>query len=111
MAPSGTVHVQIGDMLAFLGAHLAWDEGFLTLDSWERLHLADEGSDYALGWVVDDEGRLIHSGSNTLWWAVMEVDHAAQRALFVAVNAGDQRGIRGPVLKAVRALRGEEEEG
>ena len=102
LGPAGTVHATPADLAAFLAAHLAWDEAYLSPDSWERLQLAQ---DYALGWSVDDEGRLVHSGSNTLWWAVMEVDHAAGRALFVLVNAGDQRRVRAPVLEAVEALR------
>ncbi|UWQ22575.1 serine hydrolase [Jannaschia sp. W003] len=102
MGPAGTVHSGAADLAAFLAAHLAWDEGYLSPDSWERLQL-DEA--YAMGWRVDDEGRLHHVGSNTLWWAVMEIDHAAGRALFVLVNAGDQRSVRAPVLEAVQALR------
>ncbi|KIT16410.1 serine hydrolase domain-containing protein [Jannaschia aquimarina] len=104
MGPAGTIHLTAEDMAAFLQAHLTWDAGYLSPDGWERLHTAPPGQDYAAGWLFQ-EGRLTHNGSNTLWWAWMEIDHAAGRAIFVGVNAGDTRAVRMPIAEAVTALR------
>ena len=104
IGPAGRLHAPPGAVLRFLRAHLDWDQDYLSADSWERLQLAQPGA-YAMGWAIDGEGRLTHSGSNTLWWAMMEVDHAAGQAFFVAVNSGDATAVRKPVLQTVESLR------
>ena len=88
LGPAGTVHLSLADMLDYLTAHARPDTGFLSAESWARLHTPPEGGSYAMGWNVSDDGRLGHSGSNTLWFARMAVWPETNRALFLVVNAG-----------------------
>ncbi len=91
MGPGGTVHISVDDMLTYLRAHTSRDEGFLSADSWGRLHTPPAGSDYAMGWAISDEGWLIHNGSNTLWYATAGFAPGQDRVAFFATNyAGDQ---------------------
>ncbi|MFT7449029.1 MAG: hypothetical protein ACI9LZ_003978 [Glaciecola sp.] len=53
-----------------------------------QLHSPIPETGYALGWSVTDDGRLRHSGSNTLWYAQVLFDPPARRVVFVAVNSG-----------------------
>jgi CubicO group peptidase (beta-lactamase class C family) len=101
--PAGRVHLSGGDMLAYLRAHLVGDPGYLSADSWARLHRAEGPGDYALGWV-DVDGVLRHSGSNTMWFAQMRLYRAEGVAVFVAVNSAVLQEVRGPVEAAADAV-------
>lgn len=103
LGPAGRVHLSEGDMLAYLRAHLVGDPGYLSADSWARLHRAEGPGDYALGWV-DVDGVLRHSGSNTMWFAQMRLYRAEGVAVFVAVNSAVLQEVRGPVEAAVDAV-------
>ncbi|MEX3016450.1 serine hydrolase domain-containing protein [Gymnodinialimonas hymeniacidonis] len=104
MGPAGRVHLSAEDMLRYLRAHLLRDTGFLPDALWEDLHRAVGPEGYAMGWGVGEDGSLVHSGSNTLWYAVAYVDPAGGEAVFVAVNSGDLDQVAGPVDEALRAL-------
>jgi CubicO group peptidase (beta-lactamase class C family) len=106
LGPAGRVHLSAGDMLAYLRAHLLRDPGYLTPDSWARLHRAEGPGDYALGWV-DAGGVLRHSGSNTLWFAQMRLYRAEGVAVFVAVNSAVLEKVRGPVEAAAEVALAE----
>ncbi|WP_168193159.1 serine hydrolase domain-containing protein [Rhodophyticola sp. CCM32] len=86
--PAGSVHMNAGDMLAYLRAHLLRDDRYLSAESWDRLHIPPEGADYAMGWLELEPGRLAHNGSNTFWLAMAWLDFEVGRALFVAANSG-----------------------
>ncbi len=102
LGPAGRVHLSAGDMLAYLRAHLVGDPGYLSAESWARLHRAEGPGDYALGWV-DLDGVLRHSGSNTMWFAQMRLYRAEGVAVFVAVNSAVLQEVRGPVEAAADA--------
>jgi CubicO group peptidase (beta-lactamase class C family) len=102
LGPAGRVHLSAGDMLTYLRAHLLGDTGYLSAESWARLHRAEGPGDYALGWA-EVEGVLRHSGSNTLWFAQMRLYRAEGVAVFVAVNSAVLEEVRGPVQAAAEA--------
>lgn len=77
------------DVLDYLGAHLRQDEGFLTPESWARLHVPAAGQDYMAGWNVLPDGTLTHAGSNTMWLAQVYVVPGQDTVLFIASNSGD----------------------
>ncbi|UWQ95074.1 beta-lactamase family protein [Rhodobacteraceae bacterium M385] len=111
MGPAGRVHLSAGDMLRYLRAHLVRDESFLSPATWEVLHTAagdrgysDSIEGYAMGWGVDENGNLVHAGSNTFWYAVAYIDPSAGVAVFAATNSGDLRAVAEPVDGALRAL-------
>lgn len=57
------------------------------------------GQGYALGWGVVQRGwaggtALTHSGSNTLWYAVVWLTPARNAAFLAATNCGSEAGFR-----------------
>jgi len=91
LGPAGTVHVSLADLGRYLEAHIAGDRGeggdYLTADGWHTLHTAPFGGDYALGWGLQN-GRLLHAGSNTMWFVQILMDPANDRAVVIAFNDG-----------------------
>lgn len=77
LGPAGRVHMSLSDMLVYLAAHRDLQPGLLSKASWERLHTPPFGGEYALGWMRQPGGGLWHNGSNTLWYAEVQVDHTA----------------------------------
>ncbi|UWR21178.1 serine hydrolase [Sulfitobacter sp. S190] len=89
LGPAGRVHISAPDLLRYAEAHLdgAWgNTDFLSQESWQRLHAPQFGGDYAMGWNVTPGGQLVHSGSNTLWFARIGIDLAARRAFVLLAN-------------------------
>lgn len=102
---AGRAHMSFPDLAAFLKAHLdgaAGDEGYLSAESWARLHRPPQGGSYALGWAVRESGVLVHSGSNTLWYVVMAIDPEAGVGAMAGVNDGRVDVVDRPVGDAVR---------
>ncbi|MEM9267538.1 MAG: serine hydrolase domain-containing protein [Pseudomonadota bacterium] len=87
-APAGTLHMSLSDYVRFVQEHLRREPGFLTSASWSHLHTARAGESYALGWGVSNDGRLGHSGSNTLWYARVAIT-PKDRGLVLVTNSGD----------------------
>tara|TARA_R110000868_G_scaffold102499_6_gene282256 strand:+ start:4080 stop:5198 length:1119 start_codon:yes stop_codon:yes gene_type:complete len=91
LGPAGTVHISLSDLGRYLGAQMAGDRGeasdYLTADSWQTLHTPPFGGDYALGWALQN-GRLIHAGSNTMWFVQIVMDPQSDRAVVIAFNDG-----------------------
>ncbi|WP_207204426.1 serine hydrolase domain-containing protein [Jannaschia sp. CCS1] len=106
MGPAGRVHLSAEDMLIYMRTHLVRDAGFLSAESWDVLHAPVGEEAYAMGWGVGEDGSLVHSGSNTLWYAVAFLDPEAGEAAFVAVNSGDLEDVVEPVDTALRELLG-----
>lgn len=100
LGPAGRVHLSASDMLRYLHTHLTRDAAFLSAEGWERLHRPQGPENYAMGWGGLSDGRLRHSGSNTMWFAQIWLDFGAGRAAFVAVNSGAMDRVRGPVTEA-----------
>ncbi|MGP1394057.1 MAG: serine hydrolase domain-containing protein [Inquilinaceae bacterium] len=98
LGPAGRVHMTVTDQLRYAAVHMRGirgDEGgFLTRESWHRLHTPPFGGDYALGWVVTDDGVYRHAGSNTMWLVQMYLWPDADRALVVAANDGRIEDLR-----------------
>ena len=104
LGPAGTVHATLADWGKFLTAHLAGARGeeseLLLPGTFERLHLPPEGSGtYACGWIVEPRAWangdvLIHSGSNTMWYAVVFVAPNVDRAVFAVCNAAGAQAPR-----------------
>ena len=93
MGPAGRVNVTLSDIANYLTVHLQGARGedvsgFLTAEDFVKLHTPVEGTNYAMGWISDN-GRLLHSGSNTMWLAQVVMSGDKNTALFVVVNAAD----------------------
>lgn len=106
MNPAGRAHMTMADLMRFLDVHrrgaAGEDTGYLTTQSFERLHAPD--GNYALGWGVRDDGSLVHSGSNTMWLVSMRVDAASGTVSAAGVNDGRLERVSGPVNAALAAL-------
>ncbi len=99
LGPAGTVHCALSDWGRFAQAHLRGARGeatgYLTAESFARMHTPPAGGDYALGWGVVTRPwaggtALTHQGSNTTFLATVWIAVPRGRALLVATNvAGD----------------------
>jgi CubicO group peptidase (beta-lactamase class C family) len=101
LGPAGTLHMSVGDLLTYLAAHRDRTD-FLKPDSWTTLHTPPFGGDYAMGWIVREDGALWHNGSNTLWYAEATFNPRTGVVAAAATNDGAQE----PSLAVARALRG-----
>jgi len=99
LGPAGTVHCSLVDWAKFLAVHLAGARGEKTIlptSSFDKMHTPPTGGDYALGWGVGTRtwagGKVLsHSGSNTMFYAVVWIAPAKNRTLVAATNiAGDE---------------------
>ena len=109
LGPAGTVHVSLSDLGRYLDAHMAGGRGevsgYLTADSWQELHTPPFGGNYALGWGIQN-GRLLHAGSNTMWFVQIVMDVSSDRAVVIAFNDGRTDRVApsmGPVFEALLA--------
>jgi len=102
IAPAGRVHLSLADWAAFVRCHLTgWRSGndFLSVESFRILHTPFEGAKrYAMGWlltVTDATGEplLLHSGSNTMWYATVGVLPESGVAILIACNRGGARQV------------------
>jgi len=71
--PCGGVHLNLGDLLAYLKAHRDHPGQFLAEESWKTLHTPPFGDGAALGWGIGGDGSFGHAGSNGFWWAQVQV--------------------------------------
>lgn len=102
LGPAGRVHLNTGDHLRYLRAHLERPEAYLSAQSWARLQGDGAGQAYALGWAVRD-GRLLHHGSNTLWLQRVELSPDTGMALILSTNSGALRTVR-PVMDRIATV-------
>ncbi len=100
LGPAGRVHMPLVDMGRYLLAHAKRRPDFLRPESYNILHTASFGGNYAMGWVVTKPEKRWHNGSNTMWYAEVAFNLADGTAAAVVVNDGD----RASVETAVRAL-------
>lgn len=73
MAPAGALHLALADLGAWLRAHRD-RPALLRPESWRMLHTPRFGSEMALGWFVGSDGSLWHNGSNTRWYAEVQIE-------------------------------------
>lgn len=103
IAPAGTVHCAIGDLAKYAAFHLRGARGtekLLLAETFKKLHTPVAGQDYALGWLVvprDWAGglALTHTGSNTMFFAVIWLAPAKDFGVVVATNLGGRRAEQG----------------
>lgn len=87
LGPAGRVHMGLADLSTYLAAHRDRSP-LLEPESWERLHTPPFGGQYALGWIVREDGALSHNGTNLMWYAEVLVDRERGVVAAAAANAG-----------------------
>ncbi|MBS0266004.1 MAG: serine hydrolase [Planctomycetes bacterium] len=100
LGPAGRVHCSPADWARFIALHLNGARGtgmVLKPETFQKLHTPPAGSDYALGWgrVAREWAGgnvLLHSGSNTVWYATVVIAPEKDLALFAIANAGPPNG-------------------
>ncbi len=103
IGPGGIVHMSIGDFARYAAWHAdeaRHDASLLGRDSFQKLHAAPAGQDYALGWNVTQRpwagGRVLtHNGTNTMNFAVMWVAPEREFAVVAATNAAGTEAEKG----------------
>lgn len=105
IGPAGTVHSTMSDYARYMMAHLAGArgvDGLVSATTFTKLHTSapGAGAGYALGWGTSERGwangrTLQHSGSNTLWYAVVWIAPERDLAMFAVTNAPGNEGARG----------------
>jgi len=92
---AGRVHCSLRDWAAFARLHLRGARGekttLLRPESFAALHADPYRQGYAMGWGVrqmDTKRILLHAGSNTLWFAVMQLEPERDRFYLCAANWG-----------------------
>lgn len=92
IGPAGTIHLNLADLITWGHAHLAACRGetpdFLSAAACQEMQVVNQDS-YGLGWVVMDDERYWHNGSNTMWYAVLSIDPARDRVVAAATNVLD----------------------
>ena len=89
--PAGTMHMSIADLARWGQEHLRGErgqDGLLKAATFRLLHNPPAG-DYALGWVSETRGdqRVIwHNGSNTMWYAMVAFNAAADKGVVLVTN-------------------------
>ena len=94
MGPAGRVHCTIQDWAKFIQDQLRGARGepaLLKPESYQTLHTATFGGDYALGWAVTDRswggGKVLnHAGDNTMNYANAWVAPKRDFAIIACVN-------------------------
>lgn len=110
ITPAGRVHLTLEDWAKYARFHLRGaraDQPELGKDSFARLHApAPEAgrARYAMGWIAGASGQpplrlLGHSGSNTMWYAVIWLIPDLDLAILTACNDGSQ----GPAMERLTA--------
>jgi CubicO group peptidase (beta-lactamase class C family) len=112
IGPAGIVHCSIGDWAKFAAANLPSAKTKLVKPAtFEKLHAPAApmpgGSEYAMGWIVA-EGQpwaggpaLTHSGSNTMWMAVVWLAPGKDFAVLVACNQANAEACNDAVLALI----------
>ena len=100
LGPAGRLHMTVGDLARWGQAHLRGErgqDGIVRADTFKRLHQPEGTATYAMGWVSRPApsavegpaaaGRILwHNGSNTMWYAIVAFDAAADRGVVVVTN-------------------------
>jgi D-alanyl-D-alanine carboxypeptidase len=104
LGPAGTLHMSLVDLARWGQEHLRGErgaDGLLRADTYKTLHTPPTGAEYAFGWVVQERSgsRIIgHNGSNTLWYAIVAFDPAADRGVIIVTNGSNRAA---PAINAV----------
>jgi CubicO group peptidase (beta-lactamase class C family) len=82
----------VGDLARWGQAHLRGErgqDGIVRAETFKILHQPEGTATYAMGWVSkpDADRRVIwHNGSNTMWYAIVAFDPAADRGVVIVTN-------------------------
>ena len=109
IGPAGTVHCSIGDWAKFAIANLPSAKIKLVKpETLEKLHTPAAGEPkYAMGWIIADDQpwaggpALTHSGSNTMWMAVVWLAPAKDFGVVVACNQANGEACNDAVLALI----------
>jgi len=100
MAPAGTLHMTLADLVTWGQAHLDACAGKPSqLLSGPHCDLMKQpiADDYGLGWVTQtmDDGTTVvwHNGSNTMWYTLLVMVPEADLVLALSQNTGNGRRI------------------
>ncbi len=94
IAPAGAVHCSVLDFARYAQFHLGKrGTELLSEEERNRLYQPASGDNYAFGWLVTQRPwahgtALTHSGSNTMWFAVMWLAPERDFAAVVMCNLG-----------------------
>jgi len=93
LGPAGTIHCSIEDWTKFIALQLS-DSSALSLDRALLDKLITPIGHYAAGWGIHErswgKGRVLaHTGSNTMWYAVVWAAPELNRAYLVVTNSCD----------------------
>ena len=96
IGPGGIVHCTIGDWAKFVGLHVSQNK-LLKPETFKKLH-TPVGT-YAMGWGVTKRDWakgpvLTHSGSNTMWYAVVWASPTDNFAVLVMCNQGGDKAAK-----------------
>jgi CubicO group peptidase (beta-lactamase class C family) len=94
LGPAGTVHCSLADYGKFLNMLATGTPALVTPETTQHLTTARAAGPmgYAGGWMVATQGKgtmLVHSGSNTMWYATAIVIPSDKVAFAVVTNKGD----------------------
>ncbi len=111
VGPGGTVHCSIADFARYTAWHVAGERGegwLLDFDSFHKLHEPARGQTYGMGWCNLQRRwaggtALMHSGENTMFYAVMWLGPGADTAFVAAANC-DGYDARDACDEAIRYL-------
>lgn len=93
LGPAGTVHCTLEDYGKFLNMIATGTPALITPEAMQHLQTA-RGGQYAGGWIVAPAPQgslLVHSGSNTMWYATAMVAPAKKVAFVVVTNKGEPK--------------------
>lgn len=96
LGPAGTVHCSLADYGTFLNVLATGAPAIVTPETMQHLTTSRAAGPmgYAGGWMVVAKGNetmLVHSGSNTMWYATAVVIPTKKLAFVVATNKGDEK--------------------
>lgn len=102
VTPAGRVHCTLADFARYASWHARGplrDVKLMSDATFQKLHTAPAGSEYAMGWIVTerpwaDGAALWHNGSNTQWYCVMWIAPAKQTAYVAVTNCPPEIGFK-----------------
>ena len=92
LGPAGRAHMNMADWSKFIHEHCRQDDGEILSKSLRKtLQTPPKGTEYPMGWIVTERGwakttAITHSGSNTMWYAVVWFAPNRQAMFMAAIN-------------------------
>jgi CubicO group peptidase (beta-lactamase class C family) len=92
LGPAGRAHMSMADWSKFIYEHRRQDQGKIVSPRMRQtLQTPPKGADYAFGWIVTERTwakstAITHSGSNTMWFAVVWFAPKRQATFMAAIN-------------------------